>query len=197
MSRIAISVAGASCSGKTTLAEALRGSYGATLLRIDDYYRPLDHLSYEQRCHVNFDHPDAIDHELLTHHVRSLIGGTPVEVPCYDFTRHTRSMEVQRIDPCSHLVIEGLFAMTYPELLSLCKVRIFVEASSNVCLDRRIARDVHERGRTPDEVVGRFRNHAWPMYVEHILPNKRHATDIVNGETDFLQALPSLAIAHA
>jgi uridine kinase len=179
---IAIAVAGASCSGKTTLAEALAESLDATLIRIDDYYRPLDHLTYEERCEVNFDHPDSIDHEFLTEHVRDLLQGRSIEAPRYDFTRHARFPVRERIVPAAVLIVEGLFTLTYPELAAMCEVRIFVEAPENVCLDRRIARDVRERGRTPDEVVHRFRHDVWPMYLEHVLPFRDLATVLVDGE---------------
>lgn len=193
VSRIAIAVAGASCSGKTTLADALRETLGATMLRIDDYYRPFDHLTYEERCGVNFDHPDSIDDAQLTRHVRSLLAGETIEAPVYDFTRHTCFTDRRLVQPSPVLIVEGLFALTYPELADLCSVRIFVEAPENVCLDRRIARDVKERGRTPDEVVHRFRHDVWPMYLRHVLPHKDRATVLIDGEADTHRSVAALA----
>lgn len=182
MSRIAIAVAGASCSGKTTLAKSLANVLNATLIRIDDYYRPLDHLSYEERCELNFDEPEAIDHALLVEHIRQMLSGATVEAPVYDFTRHTRSESTQTIVPTSVIVIEGLFALCYPELVDLCQVRIYVDAPDDVCLDRRILRDTLERGRTEDEVTHRFYSHVAPMFRQHGEPSRAYATVCVSGE---------------
>jgi uridine kinase len=181
VSRIAIAVAGASCSGKTTLAQRLSERLDATLVRIDDYYRPFDHMTYEERCEVNFDHPDSIDSPLLIEHVRALLAGQPVDAPRYDFTRHARFPTSERVEPRSVVIVEGLFALCYPELTDVCDVRAFVDAPEQVCLDRRVYRDVHERGRTPGEVIGRFHGHVAPMYRQHVLPRRAQATVVVSG----------------
>jgi uridine kinase len=178
---VGIAIAGASCSGKTTLARALSEALGATLVRVDDYYLPLDHLTYEERCEVNFDHPDSIDSPRLVADVRELLAGHPVEMPRYDFTRHGRFAETERVVPSRIVVVEGLFPLCYPELVDLCAIRVFVDAPEEVCLQRRIARDVSERGRTPGEVIGRFHGHVAPMYRAHILPSARHANVRVCG----------------
>ncbi|RYG15448.1 uridine kinase, partial [bacterium] len=159
MKRYAIAVAGMSGSGKTTLAEAVAEELGASLLRTDDYYRPLDYLTYEERCEVNFDHPDSVDGELMANHLRLLLRGETAEVPDYDFTRHTWSGRVRRVEASEYVVVEGIFALSYEEVIRLCEVRAFVDAQEETCLQRRIARDVTERGRTPGEVVSRFEGH--------------------------------------
>lgn len=181
MERLAIAIAGASCSGKTTLANLLCEKYESNILRLDDYYRPLGHLTYEARCEINFDHPDAIDHIRLTEDVKRLLAGQSVETPLYDFTKHDRFLEVRRVEPHHLLVIEGLFALAYPPLIEQCVVRIFVDAPHDVCLERRVQRDVRERGRTIQEVTARFEEHVWPMYLEHILPTAEHCTAHVSG----------------
>jgi len=178
---LVIGVAGASCSGKTTLAEALGHTLGAPVLKLDDYYRPLCHISYEERCEINFDDPDTIDHELLVEHVRSLALGQAVDTPQYDFTRHTRFVESRSIAPSPVLIVEGLFTFCYAPMVDLCAVRIFVEAPDDVCLQRRLDRDVAERGRTPGEVISRFHGHVWPMYMKHIEPTRQYATVEVSG----------------
>jgi len=180
--RIGIAVAGGSCSGKTTLAERLALELGATLLRVDDYYYPLDDISYERRCDINFDEPNSIDHALLVEQVRALLEGRMVDAPRYDFTRHTRFSETQPMEAPEVLVVEGLFTLCYQELVDLCSVRIFVDAPEDVCLQRRIDRDTRERGRTPGEVISRFHGHVAPMYRQHIEPTRALATIVVSGQ---------------
>lgn len=192
MGTVVIGVAGASCSGKTTLADSLASLLDANLLKIDDYYWPLDHLSYDARCGLNFDHPDRIDHHRLVQDVRDLVAGKTIEAPRYDFTRHTRFEETHRFPPKPILVIEGLFTFCYADLVDLCDVRIFVEASDAVCLERRLQRDVCERGRTPEEVISRFNDHVWPMYLEHISPSAEFATVRVSGTEPTEQNLTRL-----
>lgn len=200
MQRVGIAVAGASCSGKTTLADRLAASLNATLVRIDDYYRPLDHLTFEERCDVNFDHPNAIDSELLVAHFRALVAGESIEMPRYDFTRHTRFPDTVTVTPGPVVLVEGIFALCYPELVEACPVRIFVDASEDVCLNRRVERDVAERGRTPGEVIGRFTGHVAPMFRRHVLPKRELATVWVSGEeplekglSNVLRSVPNFA----
>lgn len=187
--RIGIAIAGGSCSGKTTLALALAQRHAATLVRIDDYYRPFDHLTFEQRCEINFDHPESINHELLVEHVRSLIDGKEIEAPRYDFTRHAPFARTERVEPTDVIVVEGLFALAWPELAELCEVRVFVEAPEEVCLDRRVERDVAERDRTPGEVVARFHSQVAPMFRRFVAPSAERATIRVDGTGDLTQML--------
>lgn len=192
MERIAIAIAGGTASGKTTLARAIADRLDCTILKTDDFYKPLDHLSYEQRCAVNFDEPNAIDHELLTTCCTRLLAGKIVEAPIYDFTRHTRFHETQTIAPRPFLVVEGLFALCYPELRDLCNLKVFVDTPEEICLRRRLARDVAERGRTPAEVVERFTGHVAPMFRQHVWPLQHHADITIPGDSDFAPWLPRL-----
>lgn len=192
MKRIGIAIAGASCSGKTTLANALASELDATQIRIDDYYRPLDHLSYEERCEVNFDDPCAIDSDLLIRQIQSLLSGLVVEIPQYDFTRHTRFAETKVIEPTDFVIVEGLFALNYPNLAEMCDVRVFVDAPESACLERRLIRDTTERGRTEEEVLARFTGHVWPMYMKHVLPVRCRATVCVSGVHHLGQSLDQL-----
>lgn len=180
---LGIAIAGGSCSGKTTLAEALAHRLNATLVRVDDYYRPLDHLTYEERCTHNFDHPDAIDSELMIRDLRSLLTGATIEGPLYDFAHHTRFGHTKTVVPQPFVILEGIFSLCYPEVATLCPVRIFVDAPAEVCLQRRIARDMVERERTEEEVRGRFQRDVWPMYCEHIAPSAARANLRVCGTT--------------
>ncbi|RYG43707.1 uridine kinase [bacterium] len=179
----AILIAGASGSGKTTLAERLVGALDAAILRTDDYYRPLDHISYDARCDVNFDAPESVNGELLAGHVRELLAGRSIERPEYDFTRHTVQPLGQRVEPREWIVVEGLFALSYPALSRLGSFSIFVATEADVCLQRRLRRDVAERGRTPEEVAWRFRDHVHPMFLRHVAPLQPSADLTVSGET--------------
>ena len=178
---VGIAIAGASCSGKTTLAQALAEQLDANLVRIDDYYHPLDHIGYDERCAINFDHPDTIDSARLISDVRTLLVGQPIDAPRYDFTRHTRFAETARTEPRPIVIVEGLFPLCYPEMADLCAIRVFVDAPEEICLERRIVRDVCERGRTYEEVTERFRAHVSPMFHAHILPSSQWANIRVCG----------------
>ena len=191
MRRCAIAVAGMSGSGKTTLAEAVARELGAGLLRTDDYYRPLDHLGFEERCEVNFDHPDSVDGERMARDLRTLLAGGSVEVPEYDFARHTRGRRSRRVEG-GVVVIEGIFALAYDEVAALCDVRAFVDADESICLGRRIERDVAERGRTPGEVASRFESHVAPMFRRHVLPHRARANVVVSGESCPLVAVEAV-----
>lgn len=182
-------------SGKTTLAEAVALKLGAGLLRTDDYYRPFDALTYEERCEVNFDHPDAVDGAYLARQLRALLMGEAVEAPHYDFTRHTRAPGTRRVEPSEVMVIEGIFALSYEEVAELCDVRAFVDADDTTCLQRRIARDVVERGRTPGEVVSRFEGHVAPMFHRHVLPSRTRANVVVSGENDPMSGVAAVLAA--
>ncbi|MEJ5171783.1 MAG: uridine kinase, partial [Fimbriimonadales bacterium] len=188
MDRLAIAIAGATASGKTTLARAVADLLPCTILRTDDYYRNLDHLPFEERCKLNFDHPSAVEGELLAEHVRRLLEGRSVEAPRYDFTRHTRFAETHTVVPSRFLIVEGLFALCDPRLADLCAVRVFVDTPEEVCLQRRLARDVLERGRTPVEVIERFSSHVAPMFRLHVLPTMALANVVVRGTEDVVQA---------
>lgn len=174
-------IAGASGSGKTTLAERVAEVLDAVLLQTDDYYRPLDHLAYEERCAVNFDAPESVDGALLCRQTHSLLSRETIQRPEYDFCRHTRKSFLS-IQPRSAVVVEGLFALSYPTLSRQATLSVFVDTDVETCLDRRIHRDVAERGRTPDEVVWRFRNHVHPMYQRYVAPLRETADIVVSGE---------------
>lgn len=155
------------------------------------------HLSFEARCDVNFDHPDTIDSPLLIAQMRQLLSGESVDAPRYDFTRHCPFEVRERVEPKPVVIVEGLFALCYPELADLCEVKVFVDAPEAVCLDRRIARDVAERGRAPGEVIGRFHSHVAPMYRAHVLPSAERANVRVCGvqpEAGHEQILRDIAI---
>jgi uridine kinase len=181
-----LGIAGCSGSGKTTLARELTMQLSATLLPLDFYYRCLRHLSAGQRTLQNFDHPDSLEHSLLVQNVEELVDGRKIERPIYDFTTHTRvSDRTETISPASVLIVEGILALHYPELRELYDFSIYVNAPDEICLNRRIYRDVRERGRTEESVRAQFEATAKPMADLYVLPSAKFASITVEG-TDAL-----------
>ena len=181
-----LAIAGCSGSGKTTLARELAAHFDATLLPLDFYYRDLSHLPPAQRALQNFDHPDSIEHELLIQHLRALASGHPIQRPIYDFATHTRvASRSETILPRATLLVEGILALHYPELRALYDFSIFVNAPHDLCLIRRIHRDVLERGRTEQSVRDQFEATARPMADLYVRSSAAHASVTVEG-TDSL-----------
>ena len=175
-------IGGLSCSGKTTLAESLARQWQAPILRLDDYYLPLTELTFEERTRRNFDAPDILDIEMLSAHVAALAEGRSIEVPDYDFVAFTRSAHSHTVRPREVLIVEGQLALHFPELVSRAETRVFLDVCPEECLNRRIARDVRTRGRTPEEVRMRFNRDVRPMYEAYVLPSRAHATHILSAE---------------
>lgn len=176
-----VPIAGGTGSGKTTLARAVAAQIQAPIISIDDYYRPLDHMTFEEREKVNFDCPDAIDHDLLISHLQTLLEGRPIELPQYDFSRHTRAPRQEHLEPAPVVLIEGIFALCWAELNELCPIRVYVETPKLLRFQRRLERDVSERGRSIEEVTHRFHSHVNPMHELYVEPTKHSSTLIVSG----------------
>lgn len=177
-----VAIGGGTGSGKSTLAEAISDRLGAPILRIDDYYRDQAHLPVPVRRAVNYDAPESVEHTLLLAHLDRLAAGHAVEKPIYDFTRDTRSPLTERVDAAPVILIEGIFALCWPEVAHRCAARLFVETPAEVRFRRRLRRDVEERGRDEDEVTTRFWRHVAPMHDRWVQPSRVHATRIVDGE---------------
>ena len=177
-----LGVGGCSGSGKTTLARELATQLNATLFPLDFYYRDLAHLSMEQRNSYNFDHPDSLEHDLIVDHVQALRSGRSIDRPTYDFSRHARVAGVtEHIQPARFLIVEGILALHYIDLLPLFDFTIYVDAPHHVCLMRRIHRDTRERGRTEESVRAQFETFAQPMAEEFVLPCRNCADLMVTG----------------
>ena len=177
-----IGIAGCSGSGKTTLALELASQLDATLFPLDLYYRDLSAFPLDSRHKLNFDHPDSLESELILEHVRALAQGKPIQRPVYDFRTHTRvAGAYELLVPSRFVIVEGILALHYDELLPLYNVSIYVDAPHDVCLVRRIHRDTHERGRTEQSVREQFQATARPMADLFALPSAARATLTVDG----------------
>jgi uridine kinase len=181
-----LGIAGCSGSGKTTLARELTTQLNATLLPLDFYYRDLSHLPPAERAQQNFDHPDSLESELLRQHVTALSNGASIERPTYDFSGHIRvAGQTETIVSTEVLIVEGILALHYEPLRALYDFSIYVNAPHDLCLTRRIYRDMRERGRTEESVRQQYEATARPMADRYVLPSAQHATMTVEG-TDAL-----------
>jgi uridine kinase len=177
-----LGIAGCSGSGKTTLARELTTQLSATLLPLDFYYICLSHLPPEERALQNFDHPDSLEHSFLARHVQDLADGLSIERPINDFTTHTRvPHRTETVHTAPVLIVEGILALHYPELRELYDFSIYVNAPNQICLNRRIYRDMRERGRTEESVRAQFEATAKPMADRYVLPSQQHASITVQG----------------
>jgi uridine kinase len=180
-----IGIAGGSCSGKTTIARGVVGRLtppGAALISIDSYYRGLVSSAPEDIETYNFDDPSALDHDLLVRHLQELASGRSVEVPIYDFKTHKRTDRTERVEALAYTVVEGLFPLYWEKVGSLLRTKVFVDVPHSVCLERRLRRDVVERGRPLEEVIRRYNDMARPMFEKYVLPSRGYADVVVDGE---------------
>ena len=178
---LVLGIAGGTASGKTTVARKIHEAFASRVAFIDQdsYYRPLDHLSLEERREVNFDHPDAFDSDLLVAHVKALKSGHWVEKPVYDFVSSTRQPRTVAVNSADLILIEGILVLHLEALRQEMDVRIFVETEDDVRIIRRLTRDIKERGRDFDHVIHQYFKHVRPMHMAFVEPSKRWADIIV------------------
>jgi uridine kinase len=177
-----IGICGGTGSGKTTVANRILESVSAAdvvFLQQDSYYRNLDQLPRDYRQQVNFDHPDAIDNDLLVEHVRALRAGQAVELPIYDFKQNMRVPETQRIEPKLIIILEGILIFAEQRLLPEMDIKVFVDTPDDIRFIRRLRRDVAERGRTVDSVIEQYLATVRPMHMQFVEPSKRMADVII------------------
>jgi uridine kinase len=182
--RIVIGLAGASGSGKTWLAHRVverLGSEWAVIIPEDAYYRDLSDRSLGERAKVNFDHPDALEHDLLAEHLRQLLAGKCIDLPVYDYTTHNRLPESKPITPHPVLILEGILTCVLAQVRELMDLCVFVDTPLDICLIRRLQRDVAERGRTLDSVAQQYQETVRPMYLEFVEPSKQLADMLIPG----------------
>ncbi len=179
---VCIGVAGGTGSGKTTVANAIVQRIGAeriAYLQHDSYYFDLKGHSQEELLHHNFDHPDALESQLLAHHLRELKAGRAVEVPIYDFTRHVRTNQTRRVEPRGVILVEGILIFCEPALRELFDIKIFVDTDADLRFVRRLRRDITERGRSVESVIHQYMETVRPMHLEFVEPSKRWADLII------------------
>ena len=177
-----IGIAGPSGSGKSFLARHLRSVLGAEVLELDRYYRDLAHLPPAERAQVNFDAPEALEHELLIEQVGRLRKRQAVELPVYDFATHTRAAGKRLFQPADVIIVEGLFTLHWAGLRELLGTKVYVDLHDELCLRRRTARDIRERGRTVESVLEQYQATVSPMAQRYVRPTMAHADVVVSGE---------------
>jgi len=189
VSSIFLGIAGGSCSGKTTLVNCLQNQLGflVSKLAFDSYYCDQGHLSIEKRAVVNYDHPDSLDVDLFINNLRSLRKGSDISSPIYDFATHTRSAETSIVSPTEVVLIDGILLLVFPDICNLLDISIFVSAPEDVRLERRVVRDVAERGRTAEQARAQFLKTVQPMHDQFVEPSKKNADLIISGEANFAE----------
>lgn len=178
---LVIGIAGGSGSGKTTLMKRLVEQFGenVTVLSHDNYYKRHDDLSFEERCVLNYDEPDAIDTSLMVYQLDQLRHGMSIDCPVYDFTLHNRSNETIKIHPQRVIIVEGILIFENEELRKLMDIRIYVDTDADIRLCRRIKRDVNKRGRSLESVLTQYQQTVKPMHEKYVEPSKKHADLVV------------------
>lgn len=179
---VVIGIAGGSGSGKTTVQRRVMERFGPrriALLDHDTYYRDLDHLAPEDRARFNFDHPDALETDLMVAHLDALLAGETIEKPTYSFETHSRRDETETVEPRPVILVDGILVLAEPTLRERMDVKLYVDAPDDVRLMRRIERDLHERGRSIDSILDQYRRTVRPMHLEFVEPSKRHADVII------------------
>ena len=179
---VIIGVTGGSGSGKTTVSRAIfEQLHGHSLLMLqeDSYYNDQSDMPFEERIKTNYDHPNAFDTELLVKQLKDLLDWKTIEKPIYDYTEHTRSSEVEKVEPKEVIILEGILVLNDPALRDLMDIKIFVDTDDDIRIIRRIQRDIEERGRSLQSVIDQYKSTVKPMYHQFIEPTKRYAYMIV------------------
>ncbi|GAA0493435.1 uridine kinase [Tatumella punctata] len=145
----------------------------------DCYYRDQSHLTMEERIKTNYDHPNAMDHDLLLAHLQAMKAGSAIELPVYSYSEHTRMKETINLEPKKVIILEGILLLTDPRLRNELNFSIFVDTPLDICLMRRMKRDVNERGRSMDSVMTQYQKTVRPMFLQFIEPSKQYADIIV------------------
>ena len=179
---VVMAIAGCSGSGKTTLAAELARTLGGVHFHFDSYYRDLSHLAMAERARQNFDDPALIESPLLAGHVRALARGEAIERPIYDFATYVRDPgRTETFRPGAFLLVEGLFALYYPELLPLYQLRVYIDTPDEVCFERRLKRDMEQRGRNLESVRRQYDATVRPASLAYVRPSAVHADLNVDG----------------
>ncbi|MCU1268494.1 MAG: Uridine kinase [Acidobacteria bacterium] len=179
---LVIGICGGTGSGKTTVAKSILDKVSAkdvVFIQQDSYYRNLKDLPRDYRQLANFDHPDALDNDLLVHHIRKLKAGEAVELPIYDFRTHTRLHDTLKIEPQPIVIVEGILIFADPRLLEQLDIKVFVDTPDDIRFIRRLRRDIDERGRTIESVIEQYLATVRPMHMQFVESSKRYADVII------------------
>lgn len=182
MNPIIIGVAGGSGAGKTTVVNHIIdriGEENILVLQHDSYYRDLKHMPLEERIKQNFDHPSALETELMIRHIKALQEGYQVEIPVYDFSRHIRKEETKLVNPKKVILVDGILIFVEKELRELLDIMLYVDTDGDIRLLRRIQRDILERDRSLKSVLTQYKKFVRPMHLEFVEPSKRYADIII------------------
>lgn len=181
---IIVGIAGGTGSGKTSVTKAIiedlkKSNIYSILLEQDSYYKKNDHLTYDERVLLNYDHPDSIDFDLLEKHILELRNGKCIEKPIYDFQTHNRIDKTEHIEPANIIIVEGILILAIPKIRELFDAKIFVDTDDDERLLRRIERDMNERARDFESIKNQYINTVKPMHLEFVEPSKRYADVII------------------
>ena len=178
---IVIGIAGGTGSGKSTITRKLIQRFGndVSVIHHDNYYKAHHNMPYEERCKLNYDHPNAFDTDLLIRAVEDLKNGLEVTCPVYDFTIHDRSEETVTVKPARVIIVEGILIFESRELCSLMDIKLYVDTDADVRILRRITRDVRDRGRSLESVIDQYLQTVKPMHEQFVEPSKKNADIII------------------
>ena len=180
-----LGIAGGTGSGKTYTARSLLNEYpqdSILTISMDSYYKDLSHIDNKKRLEQNFDHPDSIDVNLLENHLELASKGNKINIPIYDFSNHVRLGEAVSISNAKIIIVEGIFALHFLQLRKLYTLKIFMDTPENIRLERRLVRDVKERGRTVKSIKEQYNSTVLPMHNKYVEPSKIFSDLILNGE---------------
>lgn len=194
-SPVIIGIAGGTGSGKTTVARAIYDRVGKDRIEWishDSYYRNFEGLTAEERHHINFDHPDSLETELLARHLDVLCKGAAVEVPIYEFAAYARKPETQRVEPRRVIIVEGILVLAEPELRKRIHIKLFVDTPADIRFMRRLVRDIKTRDRSLESVIEQYMATVRPMHEEFVEPSKRYADLIIPEGGENLVAIDAI-----
>lgn len=181
MGTMIIGIAGGTGSGKTTLTHRLQEIFGddVSVVYHDNYYKRLDELTYEERCKVNYDHPDSFETDLMVEDLKRLAAGETIYCPVYDYTVHNRSNDFVEVRPTKVVIVEGILIFEHKALRELMDIKIFVDTDADVRILRRILRDVKERDRSLESVISQYLTTVKPMHEQFVQPSRQFADIVV------------------
>jgi uridine kinase len=182
MKPLLILVAGGSASGKSTVVSEIvekAGLEDVLIIRHDDYYKDQSNMPFESRLDVNYDHPDALDSDLLKSHLIKLLKGETIRKPLYDFVSYTRKKETEEVSPKKVIIVEGILILNDTHIRKLSHLNVYVELDDDTRFIRRMMRDLKERGRSIDSIVAHYQDTVKPMFYKFVKPSKRHAHVII------------------